>query len=99
MIQRVHSTTANHTIYKRKIFCDECGKLVTHEGVIDLTENGNGPDMWSATYYCERQSCPKHLNCEHTNTRHETKPPIMDKDKFKAKMKKLDALEGFISDD
>ena len=99
MIHRKHGATANYTTYKRKFLCDECDALVTHEGVIDLLEIGNGPDRWIATYCCERQSCPKYPNCGHTNTRNDFKPPIMNRHEFKVKMKKLDAVEGFISDD
>lgn len=102
MINRAHSTNVNHTTYKRKIFCDKCGRLVTHEGVIDLVENGNGLDMWSATYYCERQSCQKehpNCNCKYTETQCNTRPPIMNKYEFKRKMKKLDTSEGFVIDD
>lgn len=99
-VPRVNIHSANYTTYNRKIFCDECGKLVTQQGVIELQEDGNGPDRWTATYYCEqRQYCPKHIDCEYTKTRHDAKPPIMDKYEFKARIKKLDAQEGFISDD
>ena len=102
MIHRVHRTSGNYTTYKRKIFCNECGKLVTHEGVIDLIENGNGPDRWTATYHCERQSCQKdHPNyiCKYTETRPDARPPIMDRGAFERSVKKKDILERFTVDD
>lgn len=98
MINRCSNTSVNHTTYTRKFLCGKYDKLVTQTGVIDLLENGNGLDEWSATYFCEQQSCLKRLNCEYTKTRHDTRPPVKNKYEFKAKMKKLDALEGFISD-
>ncbi len=91
--RNVQTTSINYTTYKRMIHCDECGKEVTHEGVIDLWKSGS---MWRAVYYCDQKDCPKCGNCKYTKTRRDTKPPIMSKNEFKAKVKKLDALDGFI---
>lgn len=79
--------------YSRQIFCDECGKLVTQEGNIDL----HGV-TWLAVYYCEQQSCQmKHPNCKckYTEPRRDTQPPIMNKYEFKRNIKKIDDAEGF----
>ena len=89
----IHNSSINYTTYLRGIFCDKCGKFVTHECNIDL----HGI-TWVATYYCENRSCQMghpNCNCEYTKSRRDTQPPIMNKYEFKREMKEIDKAEGF----